>query len=548
MKFDYIIVGAGSSGCVLANRLSADPSNRVCLLEAGRSDDTPLIRIPAGLLGLLTTRKYNWYFNTEPQAALDGRRLYWPRGKALGGSSSINAMVYIRGHAADYDAWAAAGNAGWGYQDLLPLFKTHEHNERGASAWHATSGPLNVADPRSPNPLSALFVEAAVQAGLSRNADFNGAQQEGAGAYQVTQKNGERWSSARAFLRPAMDRPNLTVLTGAHVTRVVFSGRQAVGVEFQHQGERKSFEVEREVVLSGGAINSPQLLLLSGVGPKQALARHGIAPVADLQGVGRNLQDHLDVTVMIRDRSKQAIGVAPGLLPRAAAAIWQYSRERKGLLASNFAETGGFAKLSPGSAVPEIQFHFLPTYLRNHGRTLAPGYGATLHLCQLRPKSRGFIDLKSADPLAAPLIDPCYLAQPDDLEEMLRGLKLARRVFDAAAFQPVNGGEVAPGPGTRSDDELRAYIRRGAETIYHPVGSCKMGRDDMAVVDNHLRVHGLSGLRVADASIMPTLIGGNTNAPSMVIGEMCARAMLARSDPTTRETPAHGTRFAQAVS
>jgi choline dehydrogenase len=526
LKFDYIIVGAGSAGCVLANRLSADPSNRVCLLEAGRSDDSSLIRTPMGLVGLLSTRKYNWYFDTEPQAELGGRRLYWPRGKTVGGSSSINAMVYMRGHQADYDEWAAAGNAGWAYKDLLPIFMEHEHNERGASAHHATNGLLNVADVRSPNPLSHLFVEAAVQTGITRNMDFNGAQQEGAGPHQVTQKNGERWSSARAFLHPVMDRPNLTVLTGAHVTRILFSGRQAVGVEIERKGERQSIEAEREIVLSGGAINSPQLLLLSGVGPKQDLARHGIGLVADLQGVGQNLQDHLDVTVMIRDRSKQAVGVAPGFLPRAVAGLWQYWRKREGFLSSNVAETGGFAKLSPQSELPEVQFHFLPTYLRNHGRNLAPGYGATLHMCQLRPKSRGFIGLKNADPLAAPMIQPNYLSHADDWDEMLRGLKLARRIFEADAFRPVNGGEVAPGVGVSSNEDLRAYIRRSAETIYHPVGSCKMGRDGMAVVDDQLRVHGLSGLRVADASIMPTIIGGNTNAPCMVIGEKCARAIL----------------------
>lgn len=526
MKFDYIIVGAGSAGCVLANRLSAEPSNRVCLLEAGRSDDTPLIRTPMGLAGLLSTRRYNWYFDTEPQAQLEGRRLYWPRGKALGGSSSINAMVYMRGHQADYDAWAAAGNAGWAYKDLLPIFMEHENNERGASPYHRTNGPLNVADVRSPNSLSDRFIDAAVQCGMPRNMDFNGAQQEGAGPHQVTQKNGERWSSARAFLHPVMNRPNLTVLTGAHVTRILFSGKQAVGVEFERKGERQRIEAEREIVLSGGAINSPQLLMLSGVGPKQQLAGLGINLVADLPGVGQNLQDHLDVTVMIRDRSKQAIGVAPGFLPKAIAGLWQYWRRREGFLSSNVAEAGGFAKLSPQSELPEVQFHFLPTYLRNHGRDLAPGYGATLHMCQLRPQSRGFIGLKSADPLVAPMIQPNYLSHDDDWDEMLRGLKLARRIFEASAFRDIHGGEVAPGVGVSSDQDLRAYIRRNAETIYHPVGTCKMGNDDMAVVDKELRVHGFSGLRVADASIMPTLIGGNTNAPSMVIGEKCARAIL----------------------
>ena len=534
MQFDYIVVGAGSAGCVLANRLSEDPRARVCLLEAGPADNSALISTPMGIVGLLSTRKYNWYFDTEPQAELAGRRLYWPRGKTLGGSSSINAMVYMRGHRGDFDDWAAQGNEGWSYDELLPLFKQHENNERGASSMHGVGGGLNVAESRTRNPLSEMFVRAAVECDIPANADFNGAEQEGAGYFQVTQKGGQRCSSARAFLHPAMQRPNLTVITQARATRVLFEGRRAGGVEFSRGGKLERASAAREVALCGGAINSPHLLLLSGVGPKAELDAHGIAQVHELPGVGQNLQDHLDVTVMIRDRKKLGVGVALSFLPRALAGLWAYWRRREGFLASNVAESGGFAKLDAGAPRPQVQFHFLPTYLRNHGRDIAPGYGATVHMCQLRPRSRGHIGLKSADPLADPLIQPNYLSHPADWIEMVDGLKLARRIFDAQAFREINGGEVAPGPGVQSDEALRQYIRANAETIYHPVGTCKMGRDRMAVVDAQLRVHGLQGLRVADASIMPTLIGGNTNAPAMVIGEKCARAILAPRNETPR--------------
>jgi choline dehydrogenase-like flavoprotein len=521
-EFDYIIIGAGSAGCVLANRLSADAGTRVCLLEAGKPDNSVLINVPFGIVGLLSRKTYNWYYSTEPQANLNGRKLYWPRGKTLGGSSSINAMIYMRGNPADYDEWESLGAPGWGWTSVLPIFKQLENNERGADAFHGAGGPLNVADLRNPNPLSSLFIEAAEKAGLAPNADFNGASQEGAGLFQVTQKNGRRFSAARAFLDDAKTRPNLTIITQAHATKIFLEGKRATGVEFKSPESTQRITATREVILAGGAINSPQLLLISGIGPRAELARHDIEMLHELPGVGQNLQDHLDASVIIKDKSKRAIGLGPGSAITLAKAFFEYRKSGSGMLASNAGESGGFAKLSPESARPEVQFHFLPTALRDHGRKPTPGYGMTLHCCQLRPKSRGYIGLKSNDPFAAPLIQPNYLGHDDDIAELLAALKLGRRIMHA-----MDGAETDPGPKTISDAQLIEYIRNHAETIYHPVGTCKMGNDDMAVVDDRLRVHGTTNLRVADASIMPRLIGGNTNAPSMMIGEKAARAILA---------------------
>lgn len=526
--YDYVIVGAGSAGSVLANRLSADGITKVCLLEAGKPDNSVMINVPIGIVGLLKTKTYNWYFNTEPQANLNGRKLYWPRGKTLGGSSSMNAMIYMRGVPADYDEWESLGAPGWGWNALFPIFKQLENNERGGDEFHGTGGELNVADLRNPNPLADLFVQAAAEAGLATNNDFNGPEQEGAGPYQVTQKEGRRFSAARAFLDAAKTRPNLTILTGAHVTKILLEGKRATGVEVKTAEGLQRMMASREVILSGGAINSPQLLLLSGIGPRAELAKAGVEQIHELPGVGQNLQDHLDATVIIKDKTKRAVGVGPGSAITIFKAFLEYRKSGSGMLASNAAESGGFARLTPESTRPEIQFHFLPTMLRDHGRKLTPGYGMTLHCCQLRPKSRGYIGLKSSDPFADPLIQPNYLSHDDDIAELLAGLKLGRRIMNTPLMKEAAGGtEVDPGPTTTSDAQLVEYIRNNAETIYHPVGTCKMGNDDQAVVDDRLRVHGIANLRVADASIMPRVIGGNTNAPSMVIGEKAARMILA---------------------
>ncbi|MDS4043001.1 MAG: choline dehydrogenase [Candidatus Competibacter sp.] len=526
--YDTIIVGAGSAGCVLANRLSADPTRQVCLLEAGPEDASPWIHIPVGIFFMMRSKTLNWRYRTEPQPRLHGRRLFWPRGKTLGGSSSSNAMVYTRGHRRDYDQWAELGNAGWSYDDLLPLFKRSQNQERGPSDYHGTGGPLNVADLRQRSEISQVFVRAAGEVGYPLSDDFNGAEQEGVGFYQVTQKDGRRCSSARAYLHAIRRRPNLTIITRALASRVLFDGKRAVGVAYlDRTGQTVELQARREVLLSGGAINSPQLLLLSGVGPRAELEQHDIAMVHELPGVGQNLQDHLDVIVAHREHRRASYGFALSFLPRLFEGIVDYHRHGRGFLTSNLAEAGGFVKSDPALPLPNLQYHLTSTILDDHGRRIWHGYGYSLHVCDLRPKSRGYLTLKSADPRDPPLIQPDYLSHPDDLETLLAGVKTCRKILAARAFDGYRGEELFPGAAVQGDDELRDFIRRRAETIYHPVGTCKMGHDAMAVVDDRLRVHGLIGLRVADASIMPTLIGGNTNAPAIVIGEKASDLILA---------------------
>ncbi|MCA3236903.1 MAG: GMC family oxidoreductase [Curvibacter sp.] len=527
--YDYIIIGGGSAGCVLASRLSEDSQVRVALLEAGAADRSVLIHCPGGLALMAKSGQANWGFQTVPQQALGGRRGYQPRGKVLGGSSSINAMIYTRGVPQDYDGWAAAGNPGWGWSDVLPYFRQAEHNERGADAWHGSGGPLNVMDLRSPNPYSPHFVEAGLQAGYAYNPDFNGATQEGVGLYQVTHKNGERYSAAKAYLTPSLGRANLQVITGARATRILLEDRRAVGVEFIQGGQRQTLRAAREVLLSAGALQSPQLLLLSGIGPGGHLHQHGIALQHDLPGVGRNLQDHVDVvTVHDAPQLTDLFGLSFKGVLNVLRGIVQWRRTRSGMLTTNFAEAGGFIRSQPREPIPDLQLHFVIGKLVDHGRATTTGHGYSCHVCLLRPKSRGSLRLASADPLAAPLIDPNFLSERDDVDRLIRGFRLMRNILSQPALARFGARELPASALAKDDVRIEQFIRNHADTIYHPAGSCRMGPGaEMDVVDAQLRVHGLQGLRVVDASIMPALVGGNTNAPVIMIAEKAAAMIRA---------------------
>jgi choline dehydrogenase len=514
--YDHVIVGAGSAGCVLAARLSEDGAVRVLLLEAGPRDRKAEIHIPAAFSKLFKT-PLDWQFHTEEQPALANRRLYWPRGKVLGGSSSLNAMIYMRGHRRDYDGWRELGNEGWGFDDVLPYFKKAEDQARLRTSYHGTGGPLHVSDLRCINPLTGVFLQACAACGIAANDDFNGAVQEGAGLYQVTQQAGRRVSCAGAYLRPALRRRNLTVLTDAQATRVVLQGDRAVGVEYRHGGKLQQAQAGSEVILSGGAVNSPHLLLLSGIGPAEHLRQFGIVVAADLPGVGGNLQDHL-----LTGASYQC--TRPVTLDRAETLgnLLKFLFLRRGPLTSNIAEAGGFVRIGAQADVPDVQLYFGPAYYIEHGFVRPPGYGFSLGACPLRPFSRGRLRLHSSDPLEAPAIDPYYLEDPRDLELLLQGMRMTRRIAHCAVFDTYRGDEFLPGAKVQSDDDVRLHIRRYAETLYHPVGTCKMGKDPAAVVNARLQVHGVRGLRVVDASVMPTLPGGNTNAPTIMIAEKAA--------------------------
>jgi choline dehydrogenase len=536
--YDYVIVGAGSAGCVLAARLTENPATRVLLLEAGPPDEADEIHIPAAL-NLLFQTQYDWDFHTVPQERAGSRSVYWPRGRMLGGSSSMNAMIYIRGNRLDYDTWRDDyGCTGWGYADILPYFLRAEDNSRGSSAYHGIAGPLSVQDLKHRSPLTRAFVAASRESGMPANEDFNGQAQDGTGFYQVTQRDGRRWSAADAYLHPAVSRPNLTVHTDALVTGVIVDGGRATGVRYLRRGVEEVARAEGEVILSAGAIGSPHLLLLSGIGPAEQLIEQGIRVVADSPGVGANLSDHPVVTAMWHTPRVTGLWeqATPSRLGR-----WKYLHS--GPLTSNLAEAGGFTRTMPSLAAPDLQWHVLPVPFQRQGLADPSTRAISMLITLVAVASRGVVRLRSDDPRHKPAIDPGYLYASEDMEPLLSGLRMAREFTAAGPLAKHCTVEMAPGPAVRTDDELREFVRRDLGTLYHPVGTCAMGGDSRlaasrltSVVDPELRVRGVEGLRVVDASVMPALPRGNTNAPVIAIAEraadlICGRAPLAAVDP-----------------
>lgn len=527
--YDFIIVGAGSAGCVLADRLTADGQNRVLVLEYGGSDRSVFIQMPSALSIPMNTRKYNWQYESEPEPHLNGRRMHAPRGKGLGGSSSINGLVYVRGNPLDFELWKDQGAQGWGYANVLPYFKRAERRDEGGDSYRGGDGPLDTRYGPMRNPLYQAWIDAAAQAGYPITSDINGEQQEGFGRMDMTVRDGARCSAAKAYLRPAMKRPNLTVVTHAMAEQIVMEGRKAVGIRYQRAGQAHVAYASREVILSGGPINSPQLLMLSGIGPAAELRRHGIEIVADRPGVGANLQDHLEFYFQVA--CKRPVSLYPYMNWFAKGLIGaQWLLTRKGLGATNHFESCGFIRSRAGIKYPDIQYHFFPLAVRYDGKSMVEGHGFQAHVSSMRSKSRGSITLRPGDTKGKPVIRFNYMSHPDDWAEMRAGVRLTREIFAQSAFDPFRGEEIAPGADVVSDDEIDAFIRDKIESGYHPCGTCKIGdaADPMAVVDNELRVIGVDGLRVVDSSVMPSITTGNLNAPTIMIGEKGADHILGK--------------------